>query len=382
MKNKNIFKENELNQLKEIIEKYKNKWKTIVWTNGCFDIMHPWHMRTFEIAKNMSDDTIVIVWMNGKDSPYWKTKPWRPINDEDFRSQMLVSLKNVDYVDIFNDTTPARPVNELKPDFVLKGWDYYIKKIPEDFLKWLSENSKEKLENFNKIVGEKLIEPWNWILDITEIYKYFIENNLIWEIKSIPWFMEEGYINVKNWWKVVLVPIVEWCSTTNIVEKLQPKMFTDLVNFWNKYKDKFSDLKDFLNWYNKKLNINYLKKRDWRKFKQFTIYLFDFWINIWWEINKKRPILILGKTNWFLKSKTVLWAVITSLYDSKWNKKILWKYDVLINKSDINWLKRDSIIKLWKIVELDKKRVLTYFWELDDILKIEVKKKLKNVFWI
>ncbi len=377
MINKNIFQENELDNLKKIIEQEKNNWKTIVWTNWCFDIMHPGHMRTFEIAKNIWENTIVIVWINGKDSPYWKTKPWRPINDEEFRSKMLASLKNIDYIYIFNDTTPARPVNELKPNYVLKWWDYYIKELKVE-----SKKSKE-IEKFNKIVEKELVKSWNWILDITDIYKYFIENNLIDIVKNISWFMEEWYINVKNWWKVVLVPIVEWCSTTNIVEKLQPKIFTNLINFWNKYSNNFTDLQDFLVWYNKKLNINFLKRREWRKFKQFQIYLFELWINIWWETNKKRPILIIWKTSWFLNSKTILWVIITSLYDDKWNKKTFWKFDILIKSNKQNWLKKDSIIKLWKIIELDKKRVLKYLWKIDkEEQKNNILSLLKKVFWI
>jgi hypothetical protein len=92
--------------------------------------------------------------------------------------------------------------------------------------------------------------------------------------------------------------------------------------------------------------------------------------------------LILGKTNNFLKSKTILWAIITSLYNKKWNKKTLGKMDILLEANKVNWLKNDSIIKLWKIVEIDKKRVLWYFWRLDDSLEKQIFEKLKEVFWI
>ncbi len=221
MSNKVIFQENELNKLKEILEKEKQDWKTIVWTNGCFDIMHPGHMKTFETARSIWwKNTIVIVWLNWEDSPYWKTKPWRPINDEEFRSKILASLKNVDYIYIFNDKTPARPVEELKPNYVLKWGDYYIKKISEELIWWLSEDKKEKIKKFNSIV-EKLVINENWILDITWIYEYILENDLIDFTKNIKWFMKEGLVNVKNGWKVVLVP-VEWnYSTSSIVEKIK-----------------------------------------------------------------------------------------------------------------------------------------------------------------
>lgn len=99
--------------------------------------MHPWHMKTFEVAKNIEwKNTIVIVWLNWDKNPYWKTKPWRPINDEKFRSIMLSNLKNIDYVYIFNDETPAKVVDILKPNYVLKWWDYYIKKISLESSFW------------------------------------------------------------------------------------------------------------------------------------------------------------------------------------------------------------------------------------------------------
>jgi len=211
-----IFPENNLKDLGKIIEEEKKKWKTIVWTNGCFDIMHPGHIETFKKAKELWD--ILVVWLNWKDSPYWKTKPWRPINNEFYRSVMLANLKQVDYVYIFNDKTPAIPVDVLKPDIVLKWWDYYLWKWIVKSEKWIIENKELKylLENIEKFIVNK-----NWILDITWIYNYILENNLEEEVRKISWFMWEWLVNVKNWWKVILVPIVEGCSTTNIVEKIK-----------------------------------------------------------------------------------------------------------------------------------------------------------------
>jgi len=141
---KQSFPENELEILENIIEKHKNNWKSIIWTNWCFDILHPGHIETFKKAKEIAD--ILIVWVNWKDSPYWKTKPWRPINNEKFRTKMLDSLKFVDYVYIFNDKTPEKPVGILKPDFVLKWWDYI----------------QESAKNYTKEV--------NWIIDTYDIF--------------------------------------------------------------------------------------------------------------------------------------------------------------------------------------------------------------------
>ncbi len=381
-----IFQEYELEHLKEVVEEEKKTWKTIVWTNGCFDIMHPGHMKTFEVAKKMvedetrrlsEDNNIVVVWLNGDKNPYWKMKPWRPINDEEFRSKMLASLKNVDYVYIFNDKNPLRPVDKLKPDYVLKWGDYYLWKWIVNSEKWIIKNEKLKylLNNVENFVKEK-----NWILDITEIYKYILGNNLEKITCKVSWYMPEWFVNVKNGWKVVLVP-VEWnYSTSSIVEKIRPKEIFDLVMFWKKYKNKFKDLKDFLVWYHKKLEINYyFNKYTKVKFKQFDIYMINLWQNIWWEINKIRPCLVIWKTNKFLNSNTILIIPFTDLYNKKGVEKKISKEDLIIKSSNINWLKKDSILKIRKIKEVSKKRVLYKLWKLENNYRNILLDWIKNI---
>jgi len=185
---------NDLNKLSEVIKKERSKWKTVIWTNGCFDIMHPGHMATFKKCRELAD--IVVVWMNWDLSPYWKSKQWRPINNEFFRAEMLDNLKNVDYIYIFNDETPVEPVSVLKPDYVLKWWDYI----------------QESIRN--------IVSLENWVIDLTNAYRKMI-NDGIEKYEKEKWFMPEWVINIKNWWKVVIVPIVEWYSTTNIVNKIK-----------------------------------------------------------------------------------------------------------------------------------------------------------------
>ncbi len=222
---KQIFQENEIYELKEIINSLRSQWKTIVWTNWCFDILHPGHLETFKKARDLKkilnrseeeEDSIVIVWLNWDKNPYWKTKPWRPINDEIFRSKMLEGIKYIDFIYIFNDENPSRAVDILKPDYVLKWGDYYIWKEEEDV--W-EEILSEFLDKIDKLVVNK-----NWILDITWIYKYILENNLEEIARQLPWFMPEWLVNVKNWWKVVLVPLVANYSTTLIVKKIRGKV--------------------------------------------------------------------------------------------------------------------------------------------------------------
>lgn len=189
-----IFKENSIKKLYEVLSKHKKEEKVIVWTNWCFDLLHPWHIETFKKAKELWD--ILVVWLNGKDSPYWSTKPWRPINDENFRSIMIDSLKYVDYVYIFNDETPRETVSFLKPDIVLKGWDYIQKSIKEKVF----ENS--------------------WLFDLTEAYKFILLSNNQ-EFFKEKWFMPEWLENVKNWWKVFVVNTFWNYSTTNIIYKIE-----------------------------------------------------------------------------------------------------------------------------------------------------------------
>ncbi|MDD4151665.1 MAG: adenylyltransferase/cytidyltransferase family protein [Candidatus Gracilibacteria bacterium] len=120
-----IYKD--LDLLKNEINKLKSEGKKIVWTNGCFDIIHPGHIETFKECKKLGD--IVIVGLNGNESPYWSEKPGRPINDEKFRSLMLDAISYIDYIYIYNDETPLDALKELLPDVLVKGGDYDLEKI-------------------------------------------------------------------------------------------------------------------------------------------------------------------------------------------------------------------------------------------------------------
>jgi bifunctional ADP-heptose synthase (sugar kinase/adenylyltransferase) len=102
----------------------------------------------------------------------------------------------VDYIYIFNDETPVDPVSILKPDYILKGWDY------------LQESVKESA-----------IEQ-NGIINLTEGYKKII-NSWVEKFSHEKGFMPEAVTAVENGGEVVIVPILEWCSTTNIVSKIK-----------------------------------------------------------------------------------------------------------------------------------------------------------------
>jgi rfaE bifunctional protein nucleotidyltransferase chain/domain len=121
-------------ELKVIIKKLKENGKIIVFTNGCFDILHYGHVMYLKKAKAKGD--YLIVGLNS-DSSVRKIKGnTRPIVDEKDRAGVLAALESVDFVVIFKEDTPLRIIRELKPDILIKGSDWNKKTIVgADFLK-------------------------------------------------------------------------------------------------------------------------------------------------------------------------------------------------------------------------------------------------------
>lgn len=96
--------------------------KRVVFTNGCFDIMHPGHVHTLKEAKKLGD--ILVVALNTDESVRRLKGPTRPVNDLAFRSTMMAALGMVDFVVSFNEETPAAVLEYLRPDVLVKGGDY------------------------------------------------------------------------------------------------------------------------------------------------------------------------------------------------------------------------------------------------------------------
>lgn len=112
-----------------LVEELKKQGKTVVFTNGCFDILHVGHLTYLNQAKQQGD--ILIVGVNS-DSSVKKIKgETRPINHEIDRAELLCGLKAVDYTVIFDEDTPCRLLEELKPDIHVKGGDYKKEDLPE-----------------------------------------------------------------------------------------------------------------------------------------------------------------------------------------------------------------------------------------------------------
>lgn len=109
------------------IKKWKNEGEKIVFTNGCFDIIHAGHVDYLEKAKSYGD--ILVVGLNSDDSVKRLKGKDRPINPQEYRKKVLEALKPVDLVIIFDEDTPERLIKEVKPDILVKGGDYTINTI-------------------------------------------------------------------------------------------------------------------------------------------------------------------------------------------------------------------------------------------------------------
>lgn len=135
------------NQLRAIVSRLKNKGKKIVFTNGCFDILHFGHVKYLEDAKNKGD--ILIVALNSDVSVKKIKGKKRPIINQVGRSKVVAGLESVDYVTIFNEATPLKTIKLIKPDILVKGSDWKGNIIGSDFVK----NSGGRVETVKLVKG-------------------------------------------------------------------------------------------------------------------------------------------------------------------------------------------------------------------------------------
>jgi D-beta-D-heptose 7-phosphate kinase/D-beta-D-heptose 1-phosphate adenosyltransferase len=145
-------------ELKKVVELRRKEGKTIVFTNGCFDILHVGHVQYLQEARKMGD--LLILGLNSDASVRAIKGEKRPLVPQADRAEVVASLTTVDYVTVFDETTPLRLIEFLQPDCLVKGGDW-----------------KEA-----SVVGQDLVRSWGG--------------------------------------KVVIVPLTEGASTTSIVEKI------------------------------------------------------------------------------------------------------------------------------------------------------------------
>ena len=145
-------------ELKQELERLRREGRRIVFTNGCFDILHVGHVRYLQAAKDMGD--ILVLALNSDASVKSIKGDKRPLIPEMERAVVVAALASVDYVTIFSETTPLSLIEHLRPDVLVKGGD------------WSEE----------QVVGREAVAQWGG--------------------------------------KVVIIPSINGASTTNIVGKI------------------------------------------------------------------------------------------------------------------------------------------------------------------
>lgn len=141
------------------IQSYRNQKLKIVFTNGCFDILHVGHIRLLNWAKSLGD--ILVLGINSDQSVQKLKGLNRPINTLNDRLEVLNALKMIDLVIPFNQETPLELIIDSKPDILVKGGDYQK----------------------NEIIGAKEVESWGGIVKIFPFVEGKSTTNILKEIK-------------------------------------------------------------------------------------------------------------------------------------------------------------------------------------------------------
>jgi D-beta-D-heptose 7-phosphate kinase/D-beta-D-heptose 1-phosphate adenosyltransferase len=109
------------------VRKLQKAGKKVVFTNGCFDLLHLGHISLLKEAKYMGDVLIVAINSDKSLSSFKGSK--RPLFGEKDRAELLLSLRSVDYVVVFDEQTPKEILSEIRPDVLVKGGDYKLSEI-------------------------------------------------------------------------------------------------------------------------------------------------------------------------------------------------------------------------------------------------------------
>lgn len=144
-----------LEELLVYLGKDRLQGKTVVFTNGCFDLLHPGHLRYLEYCKTRGD--ILIVGLNSDISVRTLKGDQRPIMAEHDRAEVLAGLACVDYITIFSESTPAALIGKIRPDVLVKGSD------------WASKG----------VVGREFVENYGGKVELYELEKGYSTSNII-----------------------------------------------------------------------------------------------------------------------------------------------------------------------------------------------------------
>ena len=114
-------------QISQIASRLKRSRKKIVFTNGCFDILHVGHVRVLKEAKSLGD--VLVLGLNRDASVKGLKGSGRPVTNELERAEVICALAVVDYAVFFKESTPEKLIRALRPDFLVKGGDWKKKDI-------------------------------------------------------------------------------------------------------------------------------------------------------------------------------------------------------------------------------------------------------------
>ena len=135
---------------KSIIQGWKMTGKTFAFTNGCFDILHPGHL--YSLAQTAKEADYLVVGLNSDASVKRLKGPERPINSTESRAMVIANLVLVDMVIVFEEDTPLELITTLVPDVLVKGGDYTIDTIV---------GAKEVIANGGKVIINPIIEGFS-----------------------------------------------------------------------------------------------------------------------------------------------------------------------------------------------------------------------------
>lgn len=114
-------------RLRPVLDILRSSGRKIVFTNGCFDILHTGHVRYLAAARALGD--LLVVGVNSDASVRGLKGDRRPVNSEQDRAEVLAALASVDYIVVFSEPDPYRVIKELQPDVLVKGGDWPVDKI-------------------------------------------------------------------------------------------------------------------------------------------------------------------------------------------------------------------------------------------------------------
>lgn len=149
-----------LDQAKAMIQSWKITGKTVSFTNGCFDILHPGHL--FSLGQAAQEADYLIVGLNSDASIKRLKGTDRPINNTESRAMIIANLVLVDAVVVFEEDTPYELITQLLPDVLVKGGDYTIETIV---------GAKEVIANGGKVIINPIVEGFSTTNIIEKIKK-------------------------------------------------------------------------------------------------------------------------------------------------------------------------------------------------------------------